>query len=86
MGIRSNDESIENLNKLEDKADRAIFFTEKGIKVPNTLKQMVCDLARQRNDKFKFDVSLVVTNKDLSNVSYLERRCQIQRNYGSRMC
>jgi hypothetical protein len=72
MGIRNDDESIENLNKLEDKADRAIFFTEKGTKVPDTLKPIVWDLAKQRNDKFKFDASLVVTNKDLSNISYLE--------------
>jgi hypothetical protein len=46
MGIYNNDESIKNLNKLEDKANRAIFFTEKGTKVPDTLKLIVWDLIK----------------------------------------
>lgn len=72
MGIHNDDGSIENPDKLDGKANRAVFFTEKGTKVPETLEPIVWDLTRQTNDTFKFDVSLVITSEDLSDIPYLE--------------
>jgi hypothetical protein len=80
MGIRTDDESAKDLDKSKKKkpkkamalTEKAMFFTQKGAMVPDFLTPLVWDLTLLENGEFEFDVSILITDEDLSTVAYEE--------------
>ena len=72
MGIRTDNENIKDVELLQDKAQDAVFFTERGTKVPDFLDGIVWELRCKKGEALTFDPTILVTDHDLSMIQSKE--------------